>query len=166
MLLSGRGTHVCAFPSLAPSAPAWGTSLDERRSRAPLASPAGGSATRLRVSCPCCSNPTHSCQVFSPFYPGRACGSRQDPSRGWRAGGRTDGRRGLVPRWSVAQGCMNNVVVKCGTKTCGHPVNWLQVFRRAEATLLGSERRRPHQTKRYARKMRGTLSQRRTQICG
>jgi hypothetical protein len=25
--------------------------------------------------------------------------------------------------------------------------NWLQVFRRADATLLGSERRRPHQTR-------------------
>jgi alkanesulfonate monooxygenase SsuD/methylene tetrahydromethanopterin reductase-like flavin-dependent oxidoreductase (luciferase family) len=25
--------------------------------------------------------------------------------------------------------------------------NWLQVFRRADATLLGSDRRRPHQTR-------------------
>ena len=26
-------------------------------------------------------------------------------------------------------------------------VNWLQVFRRADATLLGSDRRQPHQTR-------------------
>ena len=26
-------------------------------------------------------------------------------------------------------------------------INWLQVFRRVDATLLGSERRQPHQTR-------------------
>jgi hypothetical protein len=29
----------------------------------------------------------------------------------------------------------------------GHQNNWLQVFRRADATLLGSDRRQPHQTR-------------------
>jgi hypothetical protein len=29
----------------------------------------------------------------------------------------------------------------------GEDINWLQVFRRADATLLGSERRQPHQTR-------------------
>ena len=46
------------------------------------------------------------------------------------------------------EGGVSDLLIACQTDTPNsHRFNWLQVFRRADAALLGSERRQPHQTR-------------------
>ena len=56
--------------------------------------------------------------------------------------------RGKVERLNRGSEILSNLgIIRPGKKAPSFPVNWLQVFRRADATLLGSDRRRRHQTR-------------------